>query len=259
MNLPQVDTAGAAGLLAKAMLDKRPCSLACLSDGEGALLWSGAGFQTWHYLSHHGIEAGEQHSTAEQMAIAIQRLNLVGMPRSGYLAKRQDFRPKLEAGFGLWDIHLRSDAVEVDSMVCFYMIFDFWLWGLIQGRNVVIVNNDADGVKAALEAESLPKQFSPYVPPRTCGWAPAAILPVTLGPGLAGSEKALQDIADSGFKPDIALLGAGSRVVHLCVEIAERYSIPAIDLGCVCSELHDYDCKEPGGWEKMFKYYQEEG
>ena len=257
--LEALDTAGTTAAIANAMMEHRPCSMACLSDGEGALLWAGAGFQTWHYLAHHGIAAGEQRLTAEQMVSAIGRLNLVGMPRSGHLAKRPDFRPKLEAGFDLWGIDFDLSAREVDSMACFYMIFDFWLWGLIQGRNVVIVNNDANGLKAALEADGLPKQLAPHVPPRTCGWAPAAILPITLGPGLAGSQQALDDLASSGFKPDIALLGAGSRVVHLCVEIAERYTIPALDLGCVCSELHDYECKQPGGWDTMLKYYQEEG
>jgi hypothetical protein len=224
------------------------------------VLWAGKGFQTWHYLAHWGIPAGskELFATAEQCAQAISRLNIIGMPRSGDLAKHPDFRPKLEAAFDLWDISPRDNAVEADSMVCFYMIFDFWLWGLIQRRRVVIVNNGAEALKAALEAESLPPQFAPYVPAKTNTWQTEAVLAVTLEPGLAGSQKALDDIEKANFKPDIALLGCGSRVVHLATEIAERYSIPAIDLGCVCTELHNYG-KDDGGWAKIHKWYQDWG
>jgi hypothetical protein len=222
-------------------------------------LWTGKGFQTWHYLAHWGIAAGEQQATAEQCAEAISRLHIIGLPRSGHLAKRQDFRPKLEAAFDLWDVRFRDEAVEADAMVCFYMIFDFWLWGLMQGRRVLIVNNNAERLKATLEADSLPPQFAPHVPPKEVGWKTEAILPVMLEPGLAGSQQALDDIEKANFKPDIALLGCGSRVVYLAAEIAERYSIPALDLGSVCSELCDYENKNPGGWDKMMKYYQEEG
>lgn len=257
INLPKLDTAGITGYIAKAMLDKKPCAMACLSDGEGALLWAGKGFQTWHYLAHWGIEGGEQQATAEQCAEAISRLHIVGMPRSGTLAKLQYFRPKLEAAFDLWDIQFRPDAVEADAMVCFYMVFDFWLWGLIQGRRVLIVNNDAEGLKAALEAEGLPKDLAPHVPNKNNAWRTEAILPITLGPGLAGSQRALDDMEAANFKPGIALLGCGSRVVYLAAEIAERYSIPALDLGSVCSELHDYSGNNPGGWDKQFKYYLE--
>ncbi len=244
--------------MARAIMYKEPCSVACLSDGEGALLWSGAGFQTWHYLAKLGYHGNEIPSGAAQLAKAIARLDVIGLPYSGENAKRPDYRSKLLSGFTLWDIEPKAGSVYADCMVCVYLLFDFWLYGLIEGRRVLVVNNEAEKVAAALRDGHVPPALTDYVPSMAqADWRPSAVLPIMLENGLDGTEKALAEIADSGFKPDIALLGAGSRVVHLCVEIAERYSIPAIDLGFVMSELRSTE--DNGGMKKMHDYYRREG
>ncbi|HUT62143.1 MAG TPA: hypothetical protein VNA25_30255 [Phycisphaerae bacterium] len=259
-----LDTAGVAVDLALAMERKEPASLATLCESEAGLLWAGKGFQTWHWLSTMGV-TGEAESAAKQLAEAIERLRFIGIAHSGPCARWPQMRPKTEATLRLWDIKLRPDAQIVDRLVVFYLLFDLWLWGLMEKRRVLVVNNHAVEVAKALESGDLSTDLKAYIPgPHE--WKPATVTPIVLENGLSGSGKALADINRlyetsclANWRPDIALIGAGPRAAHLCVEIAERYAIPALDMGQALDRLHSPWDETGDRWKQVHSWYLEEG
>jgi len=251
----EVGTAEVAALIAVALEQKRPLSLISLCDGEAQVLWAALGFQTFHCLASLGFPPEERGAVAHDLVAAVKRADIVCIPRSGPAARTPPFRDKLLAGLGLWGARPKADALIGDSLVCFYLAFDAWLWGLIEGRRILIVNNRADQVVNVLLAGEVPEGLRKYVAP---GWIRVAeATPVLLEIGQAGSAKAIAESEKLAGQTDLVLVGAGARAAHLCVEIAERLAVPAIELGGVLRLLHEE--YYPGGWDKVYGWYQEAG
>jgi len=232
----QADTARVASRLAQAIERKEPCSMISMADGEAAVLWAAKGFGEFHYLSAWGFSAEDRRGVAEQLAAAIPRCDIVCLPRSGPEASKPGMGPKLREALRLWDVKLKPEALIGDSLVSFYLLYDAWLWMLLENRKVLVVTNEADKVAAALMARIPPAGIDAYA---GAGWWRAADAhPIMLEEGLAGSAKCLEQAANLPWKPDLCILGAGSRAAHLCVEIAEMHRIPVIELGSSMACFH---------------------
>jgi hypothetical protein len=238
------DTACMARLVAQAILDKRPLSVISMCDGESATLWAGKGFARFHYLAGYGIPAEEFVPAAEQLAAAIARADVIGVPRSGTAARTPEYGPKLRESLALWNIELKPSAVIADSLYTFYLMFDMWLWGLTHDRRVwlwgltlfrrvLIINNEADKVANAFLTQTLPPTQKTYI---GADWMRVSGADaIILQDGLAGSAKAIAEAAALPIKPDIALLGAGARAAHIAVKVAAIHSIPVVELGSICT------------------------
>lgn len=246
------DTARVAREVARALLEKRPLSLVALCDGESATLWAGKGFQTFNYLAGFGISGEEFVPAAEQLAAAIARADIICVP--GGKDGRNQYAPKLRESLELWKIHLKRYALIGDAMVCWYLLFDMWLPGLLQGRRVLIVNNEADKVAKALLTKTVPGELADQWPPDWIRVSGADA--IMLEGGLAGSEKALREAAALETKPDIALVGAGARASHIVTSLAEMYAIPVIELGAACLCFHQPWDK--ASYNKHLQMYRQE-
>ena len=235
-NNERADTARVVSRLAQAIERGEPCSMISMADGESATLWAAKGFGEFHYLSAWGFAAEDRPGVAEQLIAALSRVDIVGLPRSGPEAAKPGMGPKLREALRLWDVRFKLGALLADALVPFYLLFDGWLWMLLENRKVLVVTNEAERVAAALKLNTPPiGDLTTY----SAGfWHVADATPITLEEGLAGSVKCLEQAANLPWKPDICILGAGARAAHLCVEIADMYSIPVIELGCVMSLLH---------------------
>ena len=250
----RADTARVAREIGQALLEKRPLSLVALCDGESATLWAGKGFQTFNYLAGFGIPGEEFVPAAEQLAAAIARADIICVPRHT-ADKPNIYAAKLRESLELWNIELKPGALIGDAMVCWYLLFDMWLPGLLQGRRVLIVNNEADKVANALMTKDVPGELKDQWPADWIRVAGADA--IMLENGLAGSAKALAEAEALPEKPDIALVGAGARASHLVVSIAEMYSIPVIELGAACLCLHQPTPKPT--YDKLLTQYRSEG
>jgi len=248
----QADTARVVRRLAEAILHKEPCSLISMADGESALLWAAKGFGQFHYLSAWGFSAADRLGVAEQLAAAIPKCDIVCLPRSGPLAKRPDMGPKLMEALNLWGIQPKPEALIGDSLICFYLMFDGWLWSLMENRKVLVVTGEQEAVVAALNGRQPPTGLAGFAGPGF--WRHADATGIFLTDGVAGSAKALEEAANLPWKPDLCLLGAGSRAAHLAVELSQMHQMPVIELGCVFSWFHT--ASEPA---EMFRWYQEGG
>ena len=230
------DTARVAKEIARALLDGRPLSVVALCDGESATLWAGLGFQTFNYLAGFGIPGAEFEVTARMLADAIAKTDIVCVPRGTELMGKNPYAAKVRESLALWNVRLREDALVGDSMVCWFLLYDMWLVGLLQGRRVLVVNNEADKVCSALVNKDVPGPMKEQWPAdwiRVSG-ADAIILEE----GLAGTEKALAEAKALENKPDICLVGADARAAHLITSIAEMHSIPVVELGSACCWFH---------------------
>jgi len=254
---PVLDTANVAVELALSMERKEPASLGALCETEAGLLWAGRGYQTWYWRSWMGIP-GEAVPGAAQLAEAIPRLSFVGVAHSGPFARHPQMAPKTWSALRLWGIELHPEAQIVDRLVVFYLMFDLWLWGLLENRRVLIVNNHAAEVARAMETGDIPADLKPYAP-ECHGWKPAATMAVVLENGMAGSEKALGDIAKADWHPDIAFIGGGARGTYLTVEIAEREKVPALDMGSVLDRFVSPWDMTGVQWAKVHGWYLEQG
>jgi len=248
----QADTARVVRRLAEAILHKEPCSLISMADGESALLWAAKGFGQFHYLSAWGFSAADRLGVAEQLAAAIPKCDIVCLPRSGPLAKQPGMGPRLMEALNLWGIRPKPEALIGDSLVCFYLMFDAWLWSLMENRNILVVTSEAEKVVAALNGRQPPIGLAGFAGPGF--WKHADVTGIFLTDGLAGSAKALEQAANLPWKPDLCLLGAGSRAAHLAVELAQMYDMPVIELGSAFSWLH-----APSEPTEMSRWYQEGG
>jgi hypothetical protein len=249
------DTARVAREIAQALLEKRPLSLISMCDGESATLWAGKGFQTFNYLAGYGIPGAEFVPAAEQLAAAIARTDIVCVPQL-HDGKANQYAAKLREALELWGIKLKPGALIGDAHVCWFLLFDMWLVGLLQGRRVLIVNNEADKVANALLTKTVPGQLKE--------WWVANWIQVTgadaimLREGLAGSEQALREAEALPQKPDIALVGAGARAAHIVTSLAEMHSIPVIELGAACLNFH-IPFATQAGYDQMLAMYRKEG
>jgi hypothetical protein len=247
------DTARVCREIAQAMLEKRPLSVISMCDGESATLWAGKGFQTFNYLAGFGIDAVDFEQTAAELAAAISQTNIVGVPISGDAAKTPGYGPKLREALELWDVKLLPDALIADAMYPFYILFDMWLIGLLQGRRVLVVNCDADKVCAGLLGKEM-------APPLRDEWQPGWMLveaahPILLYHGKAGTEKLLAEMRDLPFEPDICLFGGGARSAHMIVQIAAHHSIPVVEMGGALEVFW----KPWAGYAEIRKHYLKEG
>jgi len=248
----QADTARVVRRLAQAIERKEPCSLISMADGEAAVLWAARGFGGFHYLSAWGFSAEDRQGVAEQLAAAIPKCDIVCLPRSGPMAKQPYMGPRLMEALHLWDIRPKPEALIGDSLVSFYLYFDCWLWSLMENRNVLIVTNEADKVVAALNGRQPPTGLAAYA--GAGYWRHAEATGIMLGDGLAGSAQCLVDAGNLPGKPDLCLLGAGSRAAHLAVELAQMHEMPVIELGSAFAWLHT-----PSEPAQLFTWYQAEG
>jgi hypothetical protein len=251
----RADTARVATEIGRALLEKRPLSLISLCDGESATLWAGKGFQQFHYLAGFGIPGEEFVETAEQLAAAIAKTDIVCVPRDTKLGGRNIYGPKVRESLRLWGIELKSEALVGDAMVCWYLLYDMWLVGLLEGQRVLVINNEAVNVCTALEAKTVPGPLADQWPAdwiRTGGTTP-----VMLGEGMAGSQRAIDEALAVDPKPTICLIGGGARTAHIATTVAEALRIPVIELGAAITWLW-----QPVGqvdFLKMHDLYQREG
>ncbi|HUT62144.1 MAG TPA: hypothetical protein VNA25_30260 [Phycisphaerae bacterium] len=248
----QADTARVACRLAQAIEQKEPCSLISMADGESAVLWGAKGFGSFHYLSAWGFSAEDRLGVAEQLAAAIPKCDIVCLPRSGTQASQPGMGPRLREALYLWDIRPKPEALIGDSLISFYLLFDCWLWSLMENRKVLVVTSEAEKVVAALNGRQPPVGLATFAGGQW--WRQAETTGIMLADGLAGSAQCLVDAGNLPWKPDLCLLGAGSRAAHLAVALAEMHSMPVIELGCVFSWFHT-----PSEPATIFKLYQEEG
>jgi len=232
----RADTARVVSRLAQAIERKEPCSMISMADGESAVLWAAKGFGEYHYLSCWGFPVEDRRGVAEQLATAIAKCDIVCLPRTGSEAQKPEMGPRLREAMRLWDIHLKPDALIGDSLIEAYILFDFWLWSLMEGRKVLVVTSEANLVVPALLARVPPPGLSAYAPEGV--WRAADATGIVLEEGLAGSQKCLEQAANLPWKPDLCILGAGSRAAHLAVSIAEMHSIPVIELGSMMMCFH---------------------
>ncbi len=253
------DTARVAQAIADALTRGRGLSVISLCDGEAQVLWAAKGLQTFHYLASHGFPSADRPQVALELVAAISTADIVCLPRSGPAATEPSFGPKLRAAMELWDARPKADALIGDSLVCFYLMFDAWLWGCLEDRRVLVVNDRADLVAQALTSKRLPYELQHYVP---AAWVNVrSVRPVMLEIGLAGNEKALTEVAeafsDATTAPEIVLVGAGARAAHLCVTIAQKHQVPVVELGDVLRLMHeDYG---RGRWDQVYEWYRKEG
>ncbi len=251
-NHERADTPRVVRRLAEAILKQEPCTFISMADGEAALLWAAKGFGQFHYLSAWGFSVEERVAVAEQLAAAIPQCDIVGLPRSGPMAKQPGMGPRLYEALQLWDIQLKPDALIGDALGCFYLMFDAWLWSLMEHRKVLVVTSEAPQVVASLNGRQPPPGLASYA--GAGFWQHEIAFGITLEFGLEGSEKCLEEARNLEIKPDICLLGAGSRAAYLAVELAKMYNMPVIELGSVFAML--YLPSEPA---KVFNWYQAEG
>ena len=248
----QADTARVVRRLAQAIERKEPCSLISMADGEAAVLWAARGFGEFHYLSTWGFSAEDRRGVAEQLAAAIPKCDIVCLPRSGPEAQKPGMGPRLMEALHLWDIRPKPEALIGDSLIEYYLMFDAWLWSLMENRKILVVTNEADKVVAALNGRQPPVGLATYA--GAGYWRHAEATGIMLGDGLAGSAQCLVDAGNLPWKPDLCLLGAGSRAAHLCVGIAEMHEIPVIELGSLLTWFHT--ASEPA---QAFAWYQTQG
>jgi len=223
-----------------------------MADGEAAVLWAARGFSQFHYLSTWGFSTEDRRGVAEQLAAAIPKCDIVCLPRSGPAAKLPRMGPWLLEAMQLWDIRPKPEALIGDSLISFYIFFDGWLWGLMENRRVLVVTNEADKVVAALNGRQPPTGLAAYA--GAGYWRHAEATGIMLGDGLAGSAQALVDAGNLPWKPDLCLLGAGSRAAHLAVALAQMHSMPVIELGSAFAWFHT-----PSEPAQLFTWYQAEG
>ena len=249
----RADTARVTSRLAWAIDRGEPCSMVSMADGEAATLWAAKNCGMFHYLRAWGFPHEDQAGVAEQLVAALSRVDIIGLPRSGPEAAKPGMGPKLREALRLWNVDLKFGALIGDALLPFYLLFDGWLWMLLENRKVLVVTSEAERVAEALKSNTPPAgDMTTY----SAGfWKIADAMPVFLDFGLAGSQRCLDEVASLPEKPDICILGAGARAAHLCVEIADMHSIPVIELGCVMSCLHT----PTTDLQQIFKWYEQEG
>jgi hypothetical protein len=248
----RANTARVACRLAQAIDRKEPCAMISMADGESAVLWAAKGFGQYHYLSTWGFSTEDRLGVAQQLAAAIPCCDIIGLPHTGPEAHKPYMGPKLREAMRLWGIEPKPEALIGDSLLEVYLLFDGWLWSLMENRKVLVVTNEADQVVAGLKSRVAPAGINAFAPDGM--WRAEDATGIMLEEGLAGSAKCLDQAANLPWKPDLCILGAGSRAAHLCVAIAEMHRIPVIELGSMMMCFHR--ATELGGY---YQWYQEGG
>ena len=246
------DTARVVSRLAQAIDRKEPCSMVILGDGESVVLWAAKGFGQYHYLSTYGVSAEERPVVSEQLVEALNRADIICLPRTGPEAAKPHFGPKLREALRLHNVHPKPDTLIGDSLIGWYLWFDGWLCMLLENRKVLVVTAEAEEIAAAIRARTPPEGVAIHAPGDW--WLAADVTAIPLDYGLIGQEKALEQAENLPWKPDVCILGAGARASHLCVEIAKMHSIPVIELGSSFQCFH-----KPSDLTTYFQWYQAGG